>query len=189
MFEKLKNNLKNNPKAKRLFILIATFEVTAIIILLITFAISASFPDYIKVQGAIDLMKALIEVDGVLLGLSGIMFAQLFSSIMGFQNVMFERMLTRKQNPHFEAYLQEIAERKKILVIATIGGIGFFLGSILTSLISLARVESFDPVKDTYAPFGLTVLPMFCLVEAVAFLVVALAGLPMEPPKIDKSNE
>jgi hypothetical protein len=179
----------DNPKNKRFLKPILFFSIAAIAIFGITFGISASFPDYVKVQAAIDVLKALAEVDGVMLGLSSVMFAQLFSSIMGFQNVIFERRLTRKKNPDYEPCRKEIAERKRALVLAAIGAIGFFLASIIASLINLATVESYDPLKDTYAPFGLILLPIFFLVEAIAILVVALAGVPMEPPIIDNLNE
>lgn len=182
-FYSINLSFDKDSKYKELIKTTVTFEIVAITIFGLSFGISSSFPDYVKVQAAIDLMKALAEAAGVMLGLSGIMFAQLYSSIMGFQNIIFEHALTGKHNANYEICLKEFSDRKKVLALATIGSISFFLGSILTSLMSLVTVESYDLVKDTYAPFGLLLLPIFFLVEAIALLVVALVGLPMETPK------
>lgn len=163
---------------------VVVVEVVFIAIFGSTYAIVASFPDYIKVQGTIDLMKALVDVDGVLLGFVGIVYAQLFSSIMDQQNTIFEKMLgSQKHYGLYENYIKEYSNRKKVLVIATLVTFTFLLISILASLVGLARVSMYDPTKDTYAPFGLTFLPVFFIVEAVAMLVIALVGLPTEPPK------
>jgi hypothetical protein len=163
-------------------------EVVFLVIFLSTFGIVASFPDYIKVQGTIDLMKALVDVDGILLGFVGIVFAQLFSSVFEQQNIIFQRKLDNpKQQSYYDIYLKEYSKRKKTLVTATIATFTLLLISILLSLISLARVSLYDPLKDTYAPFGLTFGPMIALVEAVAILVIALVGVSTELPKVNSS--
>jgi hypothetical protein len=164
--------------------LIVVVEAVFLAVFFITYGIVALFPDYIRVQGTIDIMKALVDVDGVLLGFVGIVYAQLLSSVMEQQNTIFERMLTnRKRYAEYESYLKEYSTRKNVLVIATITTFTFLLVSILLSLVGLARVSMYDPTRDTYAPFGLTFFPMFFIVEAVALLAIALIGLPMEPPK------
>ena len=167
---------------------ITLFEAVFIIAFFIAFAISSWFPDYIKVQGATDLMKALVDVEGVLLGFVGIVYAQLFYSIMNQQNTIFEKMLSNlKKYSQFESFLKEYSNRKKLLIIATIATFTFMLLSILASLVGLAILSNFDPVVDTYAPFSLTLFPMFCLIQAIAILVIALVGLPTEPPKLPEN--
>jgi hypothetical protein len=171
-------------KKKKLLISVFVPEIVFLSIFFATYTISASFPDYIKVQGATDLMKALIDVEGVMLGFIGIIYAQLFSSIMNQQNTIFQRMLTNKTRyTEYESYLKEYSTKKTLLVIVTIATFIFMVASILTSLVSLAMLSNFDPLVDTYAPFSLTFLPMFLLVEAIALLVVALVGLSTTPPK------
>lgn len=167
---------------------VAVVEVVFLAVFGITYAVVSLFPDYIKVQGTIDLMKALVDVDGVLLGFMGIVYAQLFSSVMGQQNIIFQKMLgARKKHSQYEAYLKEYSSRKKTLVITTIATFTLLLMSILASLVGLARVSLYDPTKDTYAPFSLTFLPMLYIVQAVALLVIALVGVPTEPPKRPKA--
>jgi hypothetical protein len=159
------------------------FDAVFLIAFLITFAILALFPEYIKIQGTIDLMKALVDVDGVLLGFVGIVYAQLFSSVMDQQNTIFEKMLSNpKQYSRYDGLQKEYSKRKKNLVWATLATFSCLLISILISLVGIGRVSIFDPAKDTYTVW-LAFFPMLFLVLAVVVLVYALVGLPTEPPK------
>ena len=99
----------------------------------------------------------------------------------------FLQLLTSK-TPYlrYENLLREYSKRKYILVIATIGTFTSLLISILLSLVGLARISVYNPITDTYAPFGVAVYPMFFLVGAVIILVYALVGLPMGPPESNK---
>jgi hypothetical protein len=162
-------------------------ESAVIVAFLIASGISLSFPNYISVQGVTNLMQALVTLDGVVLGFTGVVYAQLFSSVLDQQNTIFEKMLSnQKQYSRYESFLEEYSKRKNALVIATIATFTCLLISILTSLVGLARISMYNPVTDTYAPFGIAIYPMFFLVDAVIVLVYALVGLQMGPPK---SNE
>ena len=74
-------------------------------------------------------------------------------------------------------------------MVATIATFASLLVSILTSLVGLARISMYNPTTDTYAPFGISLFPMFFLVEAVFVLVIALVWLPMRPPKPNETQK
>ena len=73
---------------------IGVVEGVVIVLYFIAVGISLSFPNYISVQGVTNLMQALITLDGVVLGFTGVVYAQLFSSLMNQQNSIFEKMLS-----------------------------------------------------------------------------------------------
>jgi hypothetical protein len=163
---------------------IITIEIVFLAVFLIPYGISTSFPDYIKVQGVTELMQSLVAVDGVILGFTGVVFAQLFSSVMDQQNTIFGRMLSNKKIYHqYENFLEEYSKRKTALVISTISSFTLLLASILTSLVGLARMSTYNATSDTYSPFFVSFFPLLFLVEAVFVLVIALVALPMGPPK------
>jgi hypothetical protein len=162
-------------------------ETAVIVAYFIAAGISLSFPNYISVQGVTNLMQALVTLDGVILGFTGIVYAQLFSSVMDQQNTIFEKMLSnQKQYSRCENFLKEYSKRKTALMIATIGTFTCLLSSILTSLIGLARISMYNPITDTYAPFGIAIFPMFFLIDGITVLVFALVALPMSPPKLSE---
>jgi poly-beta-hydroxyalkanoate depolymerase len=100
------------------------------------------------------------------------------------QNTLFAKMLTNlKLYSRFENYLNEYSARRNMLIVATVATFATLLSSIISALINLARVSVYDPIKDTYAPFGLAFFPLFFLVEAIIVLVIALVGVPMGIPK------
>ena len=177
---KLTNRISKSKNAKE----IAIIEIVFLAVFFIAFGISASFPDYIKVQGVTELMQSLVSVDGVILGFTGVVFAQLFSSVMDQQNTIFGRMLSNKKIYHqYENFLEEYSKRKTSLVIATISTFTLLLASILTSLVGLARMSTYNATTDTYAPFSVSFFPVLLLVESIFVLVIALVALPMGPPK------
>jgi hypothetical protein len=175
---KLRDRLKIDfPKP--LFIIEAVFVVAYVIAAALIFL----FPEYLKIQSIIDLLKALVDVDGVLLGFVGIVYAQLLSSVMDQQNTLFEKMLSKpKQYRQYENYSKILSNRKRRLVIFTVATFTCLLISILASLVGIANVSKFDPVNDTWTSL-MVFFPLFFLVQAIAVLVFALVGLPTEPPK------
>ena len=77
--------------------------IAIVIAFLIASGISLSFPNYISVQGVTNLMQALVTLDGLILGFTGVVYAQLFSSVTDQQNTIFEKMLSnQKQYSRYE---------------------------------------------------------------------------------------
>lgn len=149
---------------------------------LVSFYVVKIFPDYVPVATADDLLKILIEVDGILLGFVGIVFAQLLSSIMDQQNVLYERILEKRDEVGNESKLLESLRESKIaLSLPTIGTFFFLILSVFISMANIAKHAQFKPT-DTYATSGVLFMPLSYVIVAVVLLIIPLVYLLMKPP-------
>ncbi|MBX5328597.1 MAG: zinc ribbon domain-containing protein [Candidatus Bathyarchaeota archaeon] len=157
-----------------LFVVIAIF--------LILFFVIRLFPDYVTISSANDLLNNVINVDGIPLGFVGIVFAQLFLSIMNQQNVLYKQILEKPDEADENMKSFEFMDvRKHALSFITVSIFVFLLGSIFISMANIAQNSKFLPT-DTYATFGLLFGPLLCTIIAVILLTLALTVLPMRPP-------
>ena len=151
--------------------------------------ISGAFPDYVTPQAASEIVNALINVDGLLLGFTGVIYAQLFSGLMQQQNTIIQKSLDNlSSQSYYERSMNEFSKRRSALIFAMTISFTFLLGSIISAIINLSTISSLDQVKDKIAPFGATVLPIFLLVFSVVVLFVALAGTSFRPPSNKKGQ-
>jgi predicted nucleic acid-binding Zn ribbon protein len=165
--------------------LIAVIFVFAILLSVIGF-----FPEYVPISNANDLLNSVINVDGILLGFVGIVFAQLLSSIMDQQNVIYERILEKPDEAAENMKSLEFMDARKCgLSLITVVTFGSLLGSIFVSLANIAKNSKLLPT-DTYATFGILFGPLLYTIIAVILLTLALAVLPMRPPlkRVQKDN-
>jgi hypothetical protein len=153
--------------------------------------IASAFPDYIRPPGASELMKTLIEVSGILIGFSGIIYAQLFSSLSSQQNVILTRILEKPdKSDALKTYLKEYDIKWQAVALAAVWTFALLLFSILASLINLVNVAALDPEKDTIAPFGLSFFSLFFIIGAMFLVIIALSGLSLKPPlKVDENKK
>jgi hypothetical protein len=145
------------------------------------------FPEYVPISGANELLNISITVNGILLGFVGVIFAQLLSSIIDQQNVLFQRILedSKEASSRLEAIKYLDIRRNALSFIAVLTFVSLSL-SILISIVSLANISNLQP-SDTYSSFGFLFLPLLFTVVAVVLLVLSLTALPMRPP-IEKSK-
>ncbi len=144
------------------------------------------FPDYVPISNANELLNILISVDGILLGFVGIVFAQLLSSIMDQQNVLFQRVLEKPEEASNRVMtLRFLDLRRNALLLIAVSTFAFLLLSILTSMVSIAKNSKLQPT-DTFAPFGFLFLPLLFTVVGVVLLSLSLTALPMRPPLEEK---
>jgi hypothetical protein len=166
--------------------LVAVVSVFAILLSVIGF-----FPDYVPIPTANDLLNILINTDGILLGFVGIVFAQLLSSIMDQQNVLYERILEKPDEADENMKSLEFMDARKFgLSLITVVTFGSLLGSIFVSMANIAKNSKLLPT-DTYATFGILFGPLLYTIIAVILLTLALAVLPMRPPlkRVQKDNQ
>jgi hypothetical protein len=182
--EKIKRSLKEFLK------ILGIFGGTFLVVLLIFFAsisLIDIFPEYVTIQGANELLKILIQVDGLLMGFGGIIFAQIFSSLMDQQNIIYKRIL---DNPIDSSTVEEIFdafERKKLRISIFTGFTFFFLLlSIFGSMANFARFSRLN-LDDTYLTFSILFIPLFFLIVATVSLIYSLIGVSQKPP-IKKSE-
>lgn len=145
-----------------------------------------AFPDYVPISNANELLNILISVNGILLGFVGIIFAQLLSSIMDQQNVLFQRILEKpvEASSRVET-LRFLDIRRYALSFIAVSTFAFLSLSILTSIVNIAKNSQFQPT-DTLASFGLFFFPLLFTVVAVVLLALSLTALPMRPPLEEK---
>ncbi|MGA3191889.1 MAG: zinc-ribbon domain-containing protein [Candidatus Bathyarchaeia archaeon] len=170
---------------------LGSFLVFAVLIFGILFLVTRSFPDYVPISNADDLLRIMINVDGILLGFVGIVFAQLLSSIMDQQNVLYQRIL-EKPDEAVESMksLEYMDLRKYALSFIAIGTFVSLLMSIFVSMANIAKNSKLLPT-DTFATFGILFGPLYYTIIAVMFLTFALVFLPMRPPlkRVQKDNQ
>jgi hypothetical protein len=145
------------------------------------------FPDYVTISTADKLSEIMIQANGILLGFVGIIFAQLLSSIMDQQNVVYQRILEKTVlNASEEKKLLEFLDfRKSGLAYLAVFTFAFLLMSIFFSMASIAKNSQSLPT-DTYATFGILFGPLLFTIVAVVFLMLAFIALPMKPPLEEK---
>jgi len=145
-------------------------------------SITGAFPDYVPITTANNLLGIMISTDGFLLGFVGIVFAQLPSSIMDQQNILYQRMLEKHEEASDEMNSLKLLDfRKYGLLLAIAATFSLLLGSIFISMANIADNSKFLPT-DTYATFSILFGPLWYTIIAVVLLVFALAVVPLRPP-------
>jgi hypothetical protein len=169
----------------------AIYLITVISVFAILFFVTGFFPDYVPISNANDLLNIMISVDGILLGFVGIVFAQLLSSIMDQQNILYQRILDKPDEASENMKSLEFMDvRKNVLSLATVVTFVSLLGSIFVSMANIAKNSKLSPT-DTFATFGILFGPLLYTIIAVILLTLALAVLPLRPPleKVKKDNQ
>ncbi len=170
-----------------------TYYVIAIAIMIfvvfVVFSIIRTFPDYVPISNADNLLQIWITTNGVLMGFTGIIFAQLLSSVMDQQNVLYQRMLNKTKTTdtkELKKILDNLDLRRLVLSIAAASSLIFLAYSILLSMVSIARNSLLKPT-DVYAVNGFMFGPLLDSVIGIALLTISLV-LPLKPPMEDSSN-
>jgi hypothetical protein len=157
-----------------------------VFVVFVTFSIIRTFPDYVPISNADNLLQIWITTNGVLMGFVGIIFAQLLSSIMDQQNTLYQHMLEETDTTHFaglKKILNYLEVRRVVLSVATAATLMFLAYSILLSMDGIARNSLLKPT-DVYAVNGFMFGPLLYSILGIAFLMVSLA-LPLKPPLQD----
>ena len=146
-----------------------------------------AFPDYVPISTADKLSEIMIQANGILLGFVGIIFAQLLSSIMDQQNVVYQRILEKTvlKASEEKKLLDFLDFRKNGLAYLAVFTFAFLLISIFFSMTSIAKNSEFLPT-DMYATFGILFGPLLFTIVAVVFLMLAFIALPTRPPLEEK---
>ncbi len=183
-------SLSKREKKKVLFKFLISFGLALALVLAIfyfSFSLIDVFPDYVTISTANNLSEIMIQANGILLGFVGIIFAQLLSSIMDQQNIVYQRILEKSVlNASEEKKLLDFLDfRKSGLVFIATFTFAFLLFSIFSSMVTIAR-NSELLVTDTFATSGILFLPLFFTIVAVILLMLAFIALPMRPPIEEK---
>lgn len=148
-----------------------------------------SFPTSISPDMAKDLLKAILTIDGILIGFYGVVLAQLLWAVHSKGNVIYEQMIAHREN---SALLEELSNEVKRLARSKRVVIGYFffsmmplLASILLSLNRLPLVESVEPIPSRTLLFD----PLLALIVGIVLLAVSMFQLDLLPRTIERSKD
>jgi len=140
-----------------------------------------SFPTSINPDMAKEMLKAILTIDGILIGFYGVVLAQLLWAVHSKGNVIFEQMIAHREN---SAILQELSDEVKRLARSKRWVIGYFffsmmplLASILLSLNRLPLIESMESVSSRILLFD----PLLALIVGIVLLAVSMFQIDLLP--------
>jgi hypothetical protein len=176
-----------SPHQKTMVVLrvLAIFGLVALLVAILiygSFSVLTVFPEFMLVKTSNDLLNTLIQVDGIVLGFSGIVFAQLLSSVMDQQNILYQRIIEKPEEASSKAELLEYFERRKItLSYSTLLTFLFLILSIYASMAGIAKISTLK-FEDTYSTIATLWIPLLFGLVAMTFLAFSLTGLSLKPP-------
>lgn len=183
--------LSLGEKAKTVGKFLGIFVASALLVAAIfytTLQFTSVFPEFILVKVGNDLLNIMIQADGILLGFSGIIFAQLFSSVNDQQNVLYQRIIEKPEEEIGINKLLNYVERKKVVLsYSTLFSFLFLILSIFDSMANIANISPYQPT-DTYSSLSILFVPVLFAIVAVVLLAFALTGLSLKPP-LEKETE
>jgi len=139
------------------------------------------FPEYMLVSTEIDLLKTMIQTDGILLGFVGIIFAQLFSSILNQENILYRSILEKgDETGDIKKAIDFLDYRRNSLAFIIAFTFLFLLLSILGSMVNIAKNSELPPT-DTFSS-SILFAPLVFMVVGIVLLMVAFIALPITPP-------
>jgi len=190
--ENKKIKAKKEPVSKtrilKIFGLYGAGVAVVIFLIFVVFSIIETFPNFVPISNANNLLQIWVTTNGVLMGFVGIVFAQLISSTTNQQNVLYQHILEEKNTDH-KPELMKILDfldlRRIFLCLFTVVALICLAYSILVSMKGLADLSLLKST-DVYAVNGFMTGPLFYSVVGILFLIFGLV-MPLKPP-MDKSK-
>lgn len=147
------------------------------------------FPDYVPISTADELLKIMIETNGILLGFVGIIFAQMLSSVMSQQTTLYNKIIENPEKAtNSKESLKYLTLRKNGLSLIAVPTFLVLMLSIFVSMANIARNSQFKPT-DTWGTFGFLFGPLLLTMIAMVLLILAFTVLPSTPDLEEKKTE
>jgi hypothetical protein len=191
--ENKKSSEKEKPRSKKVRALkwlgyYGSIVAVVSFIVVATFTIIRTFPDYVPISNADNLLQIWIVTNGVLMGFVGIIFAQLISSTMDQQNTLYQCILdeelpNRYRTIQLKKRLNYLDNKRIALSLCTAAALILLAYSILQSMQGIAKNSLLKPT-DTFAVTGFMFGPLLSSVSGMGILIIAL-WLPLKPPMKD----
>lgn len=171
------------------------FFATAIIsvILNIVTMIIQYFPETIKVELISEILKMIMQVDGILIGLTGILFAQLIWTINSQQNVIYEDILsnpwnpptaeTNKNDPRVQR-IKNLQKKRRLLILSMLAAVIIYIGSIFYSLGNIAWTQEQLMVKTL--PY--LYMPLLLLISGVITSALLAGWVSLIPTELEEAE-
>jgi hypothetical protein len=150
------------------------------------------FPPYTKSQTVSDILRAVVEVDGILLGFVGIVFAQMFGSLMDQQNIVYDKLLDEPDRSSESAkareeYLEVFEEKRNNLVFTMLFTFFLLVWSVFESLKQIADSSLSDPTTNIFT-WGYIQTPMLLTIGGIAVLLLSVFAFSLKPPSLTKKE-
>jgi len=151
------------------------------------------FPPYTKSQTVSDILRSLVEVDGILLGFVGIVFAQMFGSLMDQQNIVYDKLLdepdrSSERSKAREKYLEVFEEKRNNLVFAMLFTFLLLVWSVFDSLKQIADSSMSDPTASIFT-WGYIQTPILLTIGGIAVLLLSVFAFSLKPPSLEKTEQ
>jgi hypothetical protein len=158
-----------------------------------SFSVVHYFPAYTKAQTVSDILRSLVEVDGILLGFVGIVFAQMLGSLMDQQNTVYDKLLdetdrSSEKSKAREKYLEVFGEKRSNLVFAMVFTFFLLVWSIFESLKQIADSSMSDPTATIFT-WRYIQTPMLLTIGGIAVLLLSVSAFSLKPPSLEKATE
>jgi hypothetical protein len=132
-------------------------------------------------------------VDGILLGFVGIVFAQMFGSLMDQENMVYDKLLDEadrdsERSKAREKYLEVFEEKRKNLVFATLFTFLLLVWSVFESLKQIAESSMSDPTA-TISTWIYIQTSILLTIGAIAVLLLSVFAFSLRPPSLEKPKE
>jgi hypothetical protein len=157
------------------------------VFLYIVTSIVIYFPQTMKPQTVSQILSAIIEVNGIFLGFSGIIFAQVLASLIDQQNIVYAKLLDEPDMNSKRAklsveYLDLFEERKRNFVITVFITFILLVASIIESMKGLADVSKIlDWDIELWTGHYIS-YPMLYMLGAIAVLLFSVFVFSLKPP-------
>lgn len=132
----------------------------------------------------IDILKTIVQADGFLIGLSGVVFAQMLWAINHQQNTIQAELLKKKKRLWGAIqifYVNALDKKRRDMTIFMALVIGLFMISIALSLSAMARTE-LSAIEIHVDPDIRN--PLLFMILGIAFFVVFIATSKMSLEKL-----
>lgn len=173
----------------RAFLVPSSFALALLVVVTVIGTFLGLFPDYVSDTLRLEILKTVIQTNGFLIGLTGIVFAQMFWAINNQQNALqieiiknptgYTNITPEEPRNHDirERHVTALDKKRRDTSISMFLVIGAFMFSIALSLREMARTETYQSALTLVKP-DITV-PIFSMIIGILFFVTFIVSSKM----------
>jgi hypothetical protein len=140
-----------------------------------------SFPPNLSPDLAREMLKAILTIDGILIGFFGVVLAQLLWAVHSKGNVIYEQMLAYKEDATAIRELNDeveiLARTKRVIIVSFFYSMMPLLASILLCLSKLPLIDNMEPVSPRRLLFD----PLLALIVGIILLAIITFQVDLLP--------
>jgi len=142
------------------------------------------FPKEVGKSLVIDILKSIIQINGVLVGLNGIIYAQLLRSVDSLQNTITRGFFKIQKNQiNMANSLKVLESKRRSLILALLIITILYLSSIYLALAHIARTEKW--AGETVQIYSFIYLPTLLLFSATVISMIIASTIKLTIPETE----